>query len=163
MGFFSNWKPLDYMTLGTSRAIGVTDAGKAPGGPESNPAYSTIAKPTAPNSQVLGQAGREAISNRALSTGPSALAQLAQQKQMADELRGLGDVDASSRGALAQAQGSLARGGGLTSGANVALEAQTMRDAMKRRQDLRAAGASDRTNIGLQDETGRGADLPQQE
>lgn len=96
-----------------------------------------------------------AMKQQALSTGPSAWAQLAQQQQ---ETAQQGAADQASRQALssqAGARGALAMRGGLSSGARQRLAMQGGRDLLGARQDIVRQGLGQKQNIMLEDERNR--------
>lgn len=106
-------------------------------------------------------AGYQAVKQRALSTGPSAWAQLMLEKQKAEELAAR---DAAARQAAtqaAQARGQLAMRGGLRGGARERLAQYSMRDALAARQDVAKQGIGSRFGILTEDESQRMKLLPQ--
>lgn len=102
--------------------------------------------------QVVGQEGANALRDRALATGPSAWAQMQLQQQGVDEGNQLGQVAKQGNSALQQAQGSIARTGGLHSGVGASLASQNMRDQMLQKQGVRQAGFGARLGIAQQDD-----------
>lgn len=102
--------------------------------------------------EIVGQAGRDNLKNRALAEGPSKQAQLMLEQQQLQESDALGQVGKQGASNLASAKGSIARTGGLRSGVGALLESQNMRDQMMQKQQTRRGGMSDRLGINLQDD-----------
>lgn len=102
--------------------------------------------------EVVGGAGRIALKDRALATGPSKQAQLMLDQQGLQEAEALGQVGKQGASELAMAQGNVARTGGLRSGVGAMLAGQNMRDQMMQKQQTRRGGLQDRLQIGLQDD-----------
>lgn len=96
--------------------------------------------------------GLEAFRERALGTGPSAWAQMAQQKQGLEESNLRNRAAAQSASGQAQARSQLASRGGFSGGAAERLAGQGSRDLMLQRQQVGNQGAQARANIGLEDE-----------
>lgn len=101
---------------------------------------------------IVGQEGRDALKSRALATGRSPWADMMIQKQKMEEANQLGDVSKEGNSSLQQAQGSVARTGGLHSGVGANLASQNMRDQMLQKQQVRQAGFGNRLGIDLQDD-----------
>ncbi len=100
----------------------------------------------------LNTQGLDALRARATGTGPSAWAQMAEQKQRMEE--GQQRDQSAQQGAQAQAgaRSQLAMRGGLSGGARQRLAMQGARDQTMAGQQIGAAGQTARANIGLQDE-----------
>lgn len=109
----------------------------------------------------LNTQGLEAIRQRALSQGPSAWAQMAEQKQRMEEGQQRSDAAAQGASAQAQARSQLAMRGGLSGGARQRLAMQGARDMAAQGQQVGAQGQLARANIGLQDEQTRNQMLSQ--
>jgi hypothetical protein len=102
--------------------------------------------------EVVGAAGRTALSERALAQGPSKAAQLMLEQQGLEEATNLGQIGKQGAADLAGAQGSIARSGGLRSGVGALMASQNMRDQMMQKQQARRGGLADRLGINLQDD-----------
>lgn len=102
--------------------------------------------------EIVGQAGRDSIRDRALAQGPSRQAQLMLDQQGMQEADALGQVGKQADSQLAASKGSIARTGGLRSGVGALLEGQNMRDQMMQKQQTRRGGLADRLQINLQDD-----------
>lgn len=109
----------------------------------------------------LNTQGLEAIRQRALSSGPSAWAKMAEQKQGLEEQQARNQSVAQGASAQAQARSQLAMRGGLSGGARQRLAMQGARDQAARGQQVGAQGQLARANIGLQDEQQRTSLLSQ--
>lgn len=101
---------------------------------------------------TMNTQGLEAIRNRALGQGPSAWAQMAQQKNASDIANQRSAAAANLNSAQAQARSQLASRGGLRGGAaeRLALGGQT--NLMTQRQNLGNQQNLNNLNIGMQDE-----------
>lgn len=115
-----------------------------------NPAYSMAG--TIGNDVTMNQDGYNAIKDRALSQGPSTWANLAMQKQQADQANQLDAVNSNALHSQNQAYDSLASRGGLSAGQRLQLARQGERDAMSSSQGVNNAGAQARLGIQQQDE-----------
>lgn len=104
---------------------------------------------------TMNTQGLEEIRKRALGTGPSAWAQMAQQKAAGDIANQRSAATASGNSAQAQARAGLASHGGLRGGAAERLALGGQQNLMSQRQNLASQGAQNNLNIGLQDETQR--------
>lgn len=103
----------------------------------------------------LNTQGLEALRARALGTGPSTWAQMAEAKQRQEETQQRGQAAQQGASAQAQARAQLAMRGGLSGGARQRLAMQGARDQAQMGQQIGAQGQQARANIGLQDEQTR--------
>jgi hypothetical protein len=104
---------------------------------------------------MMDTSGIDAYRKRALGTSPSAWADLATQKQGIEEANQRSNLAANAGSAAAMARNQLASKGGLGRGAATSVGRQSMRDLMMGRQGIASQGATNRLNIGLQDEGDR--------
>lgn len=102
--------------------------------------------------EVVGQAGRDQLAARATATGPSEWAKLQTQNQGIEEANALGNIGKQGASSLAQAQGNLARNGGMRSGVGAIMAQRGMQDQMMQKQQARRGGQQDRLNIAMQDD-----------
>jgi hypothetical protein len=102
--------------------------------------------------QIVGQEGMNQLKDRALATGPSAWAQMQTQAQGMEEAKALGDISKQGNSAMAQAQGQIARGGGLRSGVGAMMAMRNSQDQMLQKQNARRGGIQDRLQIAMQDD-----------
>jgi hypothetical protein len=109
----------------------------------------------------LDQSALSEIRNRAMSQGPSAWAQLAQQQQQLQEQSGLDNAARGSVQAQNQAYNSLRSRGGLSAGQRERMAMQGQRDLMNQTQGVRGQGAQDRLKISLQDQQSKDQMLSQ--
>lgn len=95
------------------------------------------------------------IQGQAMSTAPSAWANMQTQRQQLEQ-QGLKDSAAKQNlSALSQGQSQLARTGGLSSGAAALMARSGAKDMMMRNQEINRGGMLDRLGIGQQDEQTR--------
>ena len=95
------------------------------------------------------------LRDQAMSTGPSAWANMQTQRQKLEEQNLRNAASKQGLTALSQGQSQLARTGGLSSGAAALMASRGSRDMMLRNQDIGRQGMLDRLGIGQQDETTR--------
>lgn len=103
----------------------------------------------------LNQQGLEAYRKRALSTGPSAWANLAMKQQGLEERQLKDQLGEEQAGSVAQAMGQLARQGGLSSGARERIAESAAKGRIMAGQNLASSGAQARLGILGQDESQR--------
>lgn len=124
-----------------------------------NNAFS-LSKQMGPSIQLNTQ-GIDEIRNRALSSGPSAWANLANQKQQADQMN---QMQMAQRGAAQgqnQAYNSLRSRGGLSAGQRERLALQGSRNLTNQSQGILNQGAQARLGISLQDQQSKDQMLSQ--
>lgn len=100
----------------------------------------------------LNTQGLEAIRGRALSTGPSAWAQMRGQELATEETQGMNRLAAQAQGANAAARASLARRRGLSTGAAERLAQGGQRNTLLARQGATLAGQQARQGLATEDE-----------
>jgi hypothetical protein len=101
--------------------------------------------------EVAGQAGRDLLKSRALSTGRSDLANLQIERQGIEEAAALENIGKQGASQLEQARGNIARTGGMRSGVAAMLEGRNMNDQMMQKQMARRGGIEDRLSIDIND------------
>lgn len=109
----------------------------------------------------LDKTALNAIQNRALSTGPSAWASLAEQKQRAEQQNMLNQNMRSVAANQNRAYSSLAARGGVSAGQRERLAMQGQRTGFQGAQSINNQGALQRMGIGLQDQQQKDAFLQQ--
>jgi hypothetical protein len=100
----------------------------------------------------LNNQGLDAIRSRALSTGPSAWAQLANEKQGMEEQQAMQNAQRQNQSNFRQGMSNLAGRGGLSAGARERMAMQSMRQQNTANQGILNQGIQNRMNIGLQDQ-----------
>jgi hypothetical protein len=100
----------------------------------------------------LDQAGLNAMKARALGTGPSAWAGLAEQKQRLEESGAMNQANRKALSTQNQQYAQLAGRGGLSAGQRERLAMQTARNQFSGGQNVMNQGQTARLNIGLQDQ-----------
>ncbi|MCA6565611.1 MAG: hypothetical protein ACK5RO_06680 [Pseudobdellovibrionaceae bacterium] len=100
----------------------------------------------------LNNQGLDAIRSRALSTGPSAWAQLANEKQGMEEQQAMQNAQRQNQSSFRQGMSNLSGRGGLSAGARERMAMQSMRQQNTGNQGLLNQGIQNRMNIGLQDQ-----------
>lgn len=100
----------------------------------------------------LNTQGLDALRQRGLAQGPSAWANMMNQKQGLEQAQAMDDMAAQGAGARSQAMADLAERGGLSDQARENLAMQQMRNQQMGGQQVSRQGQLDRMNIGLQDE-----------
>jgi hypothetical protein len=100
---------------------------------------------------VVGAAGINQLKDIALSEGLSKQGQAQTDWAQLQEAENIGQIGKQANAQLAEAQGNIARTGGLRSGVGALLQAQGMRDQMMQKQQTRRGGIGDRLNIQMQD------------
>lgn len=100
----------------------------------------------------LNTQGLDEIRNRALSTGPSAWAQLAMEKQQQEEAQGINKANRGAQSAQNSAFSMLAGRGGLSAGQKERLAMQGQRQAFSGGQNARNTGLMNRLDIQMQDQ-----------
>jgi len=100
---------------------------------------------------VVGAAGVNQLRDVALAPGLSKQAQAQADWAKLQEAENIGQIGKQTNTQLAEAQGNLARTGGLRSGVGALLQAQGMRDQMMQKQQTRRGGIGDQLNIQMQD------------
>lgn len=100
---------------------------------------------------VVGNAGISKLNQIAMADGLSPQAQAQFDWSKLQEAENLGQISKQGNSQLAEAQGNIARTGGLRSGVGALLQAQGMRDQMMQKQQSRRGGIGDRLNIQMQD------------
>lgn len=103
--------------------------------------------------------GMAAFKERALQTGESPWASMMKQKLGQEQSQALGTAGAQARSGAAQGMSDLAMRGGLSRGASERLAGRGMRDLNQMRQDIYGRGASQRLDVGIEDEKQRLAAL----
>jgi len=93
----------------------------------------------------------QALKQQAFAEGDSPWARMQLQKQQMEQTQAGNDAAAAQAQGLAQAQSSLMRQGGLSSGARTSLAKQGARDLMMARQGVASQGAAGRLDIQSQD------------
>lgn len=91
------------------------------------------------------------LKSQALAQGPSAWSNLQTQQQQLEQQKALGNAQKMSMQGANQAQGMLARGGGLRGGASTLLARQAQRDLMNQGQNISGQGMGQRLGIQQQD------------
>lgn len=102
-----------------------------------------------------------AMQAKALSTGPSAWANMATQAQQGDEANQLGTAAQAQAGQLAGARSNLAMHGGLRGGQGERMAMASADQGLLAQQGVRNQGAQSRLGIGMQDESNKNALLGQ--
>lgn len=109
----------------------------------------------------LNQSGLNEIRNRALSQGPSAWANLANQQQGMQEQQALQQSNVQGQAGLRQNLSQLAGRGGVSAGARERLAMQGMRGQNQGMQGVLNQGMQNRMNINLQDQQSKDQMLTQ--
>lgn len=118
-----------------------------------------VTAPAAVKAGTAGYTGFEGgdvyknLAERATTVGPSAWLKLAEDRQKTDELQTASAAVGANAGAQAGARSNLSMFGGMTGGAAERLASSGARDLNSTRAKIAAGGASDRSNLGMQDET----------
>ena len=105
-----------------------------------------------PEDVGVDERGLDKFRSEALREGPSAFANLQQEKLQAEQLGRRDDAASQQAQAQAQAQAQLASSGGLSGGARERLAGGGARDLLRQRQDISRQGQLSRLDIAGQDE-----------
>jgi hypothetical protein len=100
----------------------------------------------------LNKQALEELRKRGLSEGPSAWANLAEQKQRVEEATNRDRAATQAASANESARSDMAASGGLSAGARERLARNSQRDLAATRQDVARGGSQDRLGINLADE-----------